>query len=281
MAEIDTWMPWHIAEYLADTMHLSTLEHGAYLLILGHGWRNDGTIVASDAHLAGVTRLPRDQWKLVKPTIERFFDAFEHPMLGACWRQKRQVLELIKAKGQKAKAHEKAKKAADARWGPCLEHSSSNAQGMPSDGKGSDSSDLPPEDNSALGRKVPVRSEEAVALAAQNRINPPPSMTQDHANRAKTAMDAYPIRSRKDGRAIKKDLTSLNLLAAKVAQAPDFAWEEAAALENQNETPQDFSKWVSSQPDPVNLDNRRKQATTPIPPKPGERPAKKLQDLNA
>lgn len=180
MAEIDTWMPWHIAEYLADTMHLSTLEHGAYLLILGHGWRNDGTIVASDAYLAGITRLPRDQWKSVRPTLEAFFDAFQHPTLGLCWRQKRQVMEIAKAKAMKTKAQEKSKKALAARWPESskdsskhsLEESSRSPQGFPSDGKGKDFLDPPPEEKIALGYKPPIRSEEACALAAERKGDP-------------------------------------------------------------------------------------------------------------
>lgn len=145
LADIDGWMPWHIAEYLADTMHLSTLEHGAYLLLLGHGWRNDGVIIANDSYLAGITRLPREQWAEIKPTVSRFFEAFDHPMLGACWRQKRQTEELEKAKGYKSRAVEKARKAANSRWGGCLEHvpsiSSSNACSMPLNGKGKEALD--------------------------------------------------------------------------------------------------------------------------------------------
>jgi uncharacterized protein YdaU (DUF1376 family) len=118
MADIDAWMPWHIAEYLADTMHLSTLEHGAYLLILAHGWRNDGMIAANERNLSAVSRLPVDQWRTIKPTIERFFTLIDHPMLGACWMQKRQVEEIRKAKEFKSRAVEKSKKAASARWHP-------------------------------------------------------------------------------------------------------------------------------------------------------------------
>lgn len=283
MAEIDTWMPWHIADYLADTMHLSTLEHGAYLLILAHGWRNGGKIACGDGQMAKVTRMPLDQWKAIRPTIEAFFEPFTHPTHGACWKQKRQVEEIERAKAQKEKAHDKAVKANKARWAS-LEHPPSNAPSnpqallddSPQEGKGKGSSNLPPE---GIAYKPPVRSQESAAHGAAIRAAGMEHATQTHYDRAKAASDAYPIRS-KDGRNVKKDLGSMNLLAIKIARAPDFPWLEAATLENLNETPQDFANWVSSQPDPVMLETRRKQKSTPPPPKPGERPVKKLQELN-
>lgn len=73
MKAADTWMPLYTADYLADTMHLNTLQHGAYLLLLMHQWRI-GQVPDDDAQLAAITRCDLATWrKSVAPVIRPFF----------------------------------------------------------------------------------------------------------------------------------------------------------------------------------------------------------------
>jgi uncharacterized protein YdaU (DUF1376 family) len=66
-------MPLYVADYLADTSHLSTLEHGAYLLLLMHYWRQ-GKLPSDDRQLAHVARMSLKQWLAIRPTIADFFN---------------------------------------------------------------------------------------------------------------------------------------------------------------------------------------------------------------
>ena len=73
MDKATVWMPFYWAEYLADTEHLSTEEHGAYLLLIGAYWRAGGPLVDDDRRLARITRLSLRRWKVIRETLAEFF----------------------------------------------------------------------------------------------------------------------------------------------------------------------------------------------------------------
>lgn len=83
------WMPLFIGDYLRDTMDLSTLEHGAYLLLIMHYWQN-GSLPETTAGLAKISRLP---WSTFRDHESRLARFFEQPG----WRHKRIDAELAKA----------------------------------------------------------------------------------------------------------------------------------------------------------------------------------------
>ena len=60
-------------DYLADTAHLTTEEHGAYLLLIGNYWQRGRALDNSNGRLANVTRLSDERWTIVQQTLSEFF----------------------------------------------------------------------------------------------------------------------------------------------------------------------------------------------------------------
>lgn len=107
MTETGTWMPLYIGDYLADTMHLTGGEHGAYLLLIMHYWRN-GPLPDDDKTLASISRTERKEWANdVGPVVRQFFSQKDGRL-----HHKRIDTELAKAVQNSSKRRD----AAHARW---------------------------------------------------------------------------------------------------------------------------------------------------------------------
>ena len=87
MARHDTWMPLYVGDYLADTLHLTTRQHGAYLLLLMHAWRNGGNIPTTEAAQAAVARMPVKEWAKDAEIVLEFFD-FDPEGKDGIWHQR-------------------------------------------------------------------------------------------------------------------------------------------------------------------------------------------------
>jgi uncharacterized protein YdaU (DUF1376 family) len=107
----DIWMPVFIGDYLADTMHLSTEQHGAYLLLLFHLWRR-GTLPDDDGALAQITGLSRNAWSQTRPVLAEFFQIHD-----GLWRHGRVERERIRVTAKQISNSKQAKSAAARRWG--------------------------------------------------------------------------------------------------------------------------------------------------------------------
>ena len=69
------YLPLWTDAYLADTRHLSAMEHGTYLLLLMTAWRTkDCSLPDDDKLLARFASLRLNQWLKIKPTIIAFFE---------------------------------------------------------------------------------------------------------------------------------------------------------------------------------------------------------------
>ncbi|QXG34015.1 DUF1376 domain-containing protein [Pseudomonas viridiflava] len=66
------YMQLYVADYLADTMHLTTEEHGAYLLLIFNYWQTGKPIPVT--RLARIARLSNERWTDVERSLNEFFN---------------------------------------------------------------------------------------------------------------------------------------------------------------------------------------------------------------
>ncbi|WP_287278749.1 DUF1376 domain-containing protein [Ralstonia sp.] len=121
----DVWMPIWIGSYLADTLELTTEQHGAYFLLLLAYWRKRAPLADNDDTLRSIAKLDKADWRKHRPVLSGFFKVGD-----GVWWHKRVEAELAAAEARTKKAAEKASKAAQARWSQQPEQSASNAPSM-------------------------------------------------------------------------------------------------------------------------------------------------------
>jgi uncharacterized protein YdaU (DUF1376 family) len=101
VSKTDLWMPLYVGDYLADTGHLTTTQHGAYLLLLMHYWRKR-ELPDDDKQLAAIAKLPLRIWLDCRETIQAFFHVgWKHKRLDAELQKRAEVACKRAAAGQK------------------------------------------------------------------------------------------------------------------------------------------------------------------------------------
>jgi uncharacterized protein YdaU (DUF1376 family) len=115
-------MPLYIADYLADTAHLSQAEHGAYLLLIMAYWRNGGPLPDDDRVLRRISKTTPGKWQKMRSCMIHFFDPcmgsnLETSMGNKIWRHKRIDAELENAEKLTNAKRKGGKAAAAKRWG--------------------------------------------------------------------------------------------------------------------------------------------------------------------
>lgn len=103
------WMPLNIADYLKDTAHLSTLQHGAYLLLIMRYWA-DGGLPNDEEEVQMLSGLTEAEWASSRKKIKRFFDdQWRHKRVDAELARAAEIISKRKAAGQqrhsKSSAH--------------------------------------------------------------------------------------------------------------------------------------------------------------------------------
>jgi uncharacterized protein YdaU (DUF1376 family) len=114
------WMPLYVADYLADTMRLSTEQHGAYMLLIMDYWRN-GPPPDDELVLCSITRLSVLQWRKHAPALAEFFDVAD-----GVWNHARIDSERAKSLDINCKRTKSAKDGAAKRWGKTMPNAMPN-----------------------------------------------------------------------------------------------------------------------------------------------------------
>lgn len=67
------YMQLYVADYMADTMHLTTEQHGAYLLLLMAMWRNGAVLPNDPKKLARIAGVSTRRWHRIADDVLAFF----------------------------------------------------------------------------------------------------------------------------------------------------------------------------------------------------------------
>jgi uncharacterized protein YdaU (DUF1376 family) len=118
-------MPIYWGDYLRDTAHLSTAEHGAYMLLLAHYWTTGKPIPSDDERLRRITRMDKREWMQSRSALTAFFTVD-----GDTLRHKRVDEEILRAKERTEKRSKAGAAGAKGRW---QTHGKGNAEAMAND----------------------------------------------------------------------------------------------------------------------------------------------------
>lgn len=108
----DTWIPIYIGDYLKDTGHLTTAQHGAYLLLLFQQWTSQtGYLPVNPESLRKIARMDPAEWADAWPVLQAFFKQCSEGCYSPRLAQVR-----ADAEAKRVKYRNRAKNAADTRW---------------------------------------------------------------------------------------------------------------------------------------------------------------------
>lgn len=153
----DTWMPLYVGDYLRKTMHLSTVEHGAYLLLIMSAWTNDGRIPASAVALANIAKVSPRQWKEIGAKVLAFWRLSDD---GAHYVHGRVLEELERSQRVSEKRRQAGANGAAKRW-----QGDSNSH--------SPAKDLPVADASQIDRQSQSHNSPSESTSARGSRLPP------------------------------------------------------------------------------------------------------------
>lgn len=96
------WMPLDITGYLQDTGHLSTIEHGAYMLLIMEYWKHGG-LPDDERKIARLAKMTTEQWAEHRDVLaDLFLPGWKHKRVDAELARAAEVVEQRKNAGRDA-----------------------------------------------------------------------------------------------------------------------------------------------------------------------------------
>ena len=143
------YMQLYVADYLADTAHLTAAQHGAYLLLIFNYWQRGKPLNNLNERLANVARMNSDEWAEAKPVLAEFFE-----IDGDEWKHLRidRDLEAVNSKSSKASEAGKASAARKAEKRSTVVEQTSNNTDVDTD----KDKDKPLEPSALVASKLPT-----------------------------------------------------------------------------------------------------------------------------
>ena len=120
------FMQLYVADYLGDTRHLTTEQHGAYLLLLMTMWRSDGALPDDDKKLARIVGCTASRWAKIRDDVLAFFT-----VKGGQLTNRRLTIELKKASEKSIKRAEAGTRGGQATALKSKEPEAANATVLP------------------------------------------------------------------------------------------------------------------------------------------------------
>jgi uncharacterized protein YdaU (DUF1376 family) len=163
------------SDYIGDTRHLSTEQHGAYLLLLMAMWNAGGVLPADDGKLARITGLTLRKWRRHKPDILAFFHLEDGRL-----RHKRIDRDLQTAREISRKRSEAGRAGVDARLNKNANQkpSENDSVGQPVTSPNALEDNNPPQTNGQASQFQIATPKEDSASAASSPPRAPPSDNQ-------------------------------------------------------------------------------------------------------
>lgn len=98
------WMAFNVADYVANTLHLTARQHGAYILLICAAWGNKGILPGSDAGLMAIAKLSNKEWKQDGDTLKAFLtrrgEAWVHERVEFEWNDAQALIEAKSKAGK-------------------------------------------------------------------------------------------------------------------------------------------------------------------------------------